>query len=125
MPSMETAFRRQFAVLWPKDGYDGHGEPTVGEPVELRVRWNNKQRLAYDAQGNPVAVDAVVIVDQEIEVGSSMWEGQLADWYGTGSAGDDSGVMEVVTYNETPDIKNRFKRRTVGLTFYKDTLPGA
>jgi hypothetical protein len=125
MPALETEGRLQKAVYWAKTGHSADGEATIAAPVELEVRWNNKQRVAINAQGTPVAVDAVVVVAQEIIVGSTMWLGELADWYGTGSAGDDSGVMEVLTYNETPDLKKRNYRRTVGLVFYKDTLPGA
>lgn len=125
MPSQESSHRFQYAVLWPKTGHSQDGEAVVGEPEEITVRWNNKLRVSKDAQGNPVAVDAVVHVNQEIAVGSSMWLGELEDWYGTGSGGDDSAVMEVLTYNDTKDLKARNTRMTVGLVFYRDTLPGA
>ena len=129
MPPMEEDDLHQKAVLWPKAGFDLLGQPTRSEPVNLDVRWDSRRRQMVDANGNPVAVDATAVVLIEIEPGSTMWLAPnpaydgLDQWLGTGSIGDDSGVMEVAVYNETPDISNRVVRRTVGLTFYKDTLP--
>jgi hypothetical protein len=120
---MEYACRFQTAVLWPADGHDPYGQPKVGCPEEITVRWVSKSRQATDANGNPITLDATVIVVQDVDPGSAMWLGTLEDWYGTGSAGQESGVMEVVTFDKTPDIKNRAIRRELGLRFYKDTLP--
>lgn len=129
MPPIEEVDLHQKAVLWPKAGFDRHGQPKVGTGVSIDVRWDSKRRQMVDSQGNPVAVDATAVVLIEIEPGSAMWLAPdnsydpLEQWYGTGSAGEDSSVMEVAVYNETPDTKARVVRRTVGLTFYRDTLP--
>lgn len=123
MPAIETAYRRQKAVLWPWSGYDSYAEPLRGEPVEIDVRWLNKSREVPGPQGSPITVDATAVVDREIVVGSLMWLGELADWYGTGSAGDDTALMEVVAYGEVPDLKGRDIRRTVGLVYFRDTPP--
>lgn len=123
MPAPEGAFRRQDAVLWPASGHNDYGERQVGEPVELRVRWNTTRQEAVAPDGNTVQLTAVVVVDRVIEVGGLMYLGTLEEWYGTGSAGDDSELHQIITYRETPDLKGRFIRRTVGLMKWKDTLP--
>ena len=129
MPPIEEQDLHQKAVLWPKSGNDLYGQPAVGAPVDLDCRWINKRRQMVDSQGNLVSVDASAVVIIEIEPGSTMWlapdpsYAATEQWYGTGSAGEQSSVMEVVAYEETPDISNRVVRRTVGLNFYKDTLP--
>jgi hypothetical protein len=123
MPPIETAYRRQKAVLWALEGYGADGEQIVASPVELTVRWINKTKSMPGPDGKPIAVDAFVIVDQDIDVDSTMWEGSLEDWYESGSGGEDSSVMEVVAFNKTPDLKGRHFRRTVGLAFYKDVPP--
>jgi len=124
MPAFETMDRLQKAVYWAVvTRADDMGQPQVSAPVELNVRWVWKQAMMRGADGNPVTVDAQVVVDQECNVGGAMFEGELADWLGSGSADMDNSVMEIVAYNETPDIKNRNVRRTVGLKFYKDVPP--
>lgn len=123
MPSIETAFRRQKAILFMKVGVDDYGQALVtDEPVEIDVRWNKKRGMLRDPQGNEVAIDGYAVVAQTIEVGSQMWLGELNDFLGTGSgsAGYETEVMEVVDYKETPDIKNRNLRRTVALRKFRD-----
>lgn len=113
MPAPEVSDLWQTAVLWPAIGYDSYGVVTVDDPVEIACRWITGQQV----EDGP---DALAVVDQAIAVGGRMWLGALADWYGTGSAGDETEVMEVASYKETPDIKDRVSRREVGLRYYKD-----
>lgn len=115
MPAPETNARHQKAVLWPFTGVNNHGAPTVGDPEQIIVRWVHSKRETLDPQGNTIALDATVIVDEDIAIGSEMWLGELEDWYGTGTAPDDSEVMTVKTFNKTPDIKGRVFRRELGL----------
>lgn len=121
MPHQELAYRKQKAVLWPLEGTDGYGQPVVSDAaVELDVRWVAKRSEVLDPQGRTIAVDATAVVDREIAVGSSMWLGELAAF---DPDDEDNDVMEVKAYNETPDIKNRVARRTVGLLRRGESLP--
>ncbi len=118
MPYFEAQTDRyQAAVLWLLTGYDSYGQPAVGEPIEVRVRWVDQRSEQLDPQGNTVTVDATVILppDYESVVGSEMWLGSLDDWYATGSAGQPDDVLQVKTYNKSSDMKNRFVRRVAGL----------
>ncbi len=127
MPAMELTFLRQRAVLWARSvssaPYDAHGQLKVQAPVEIPVRWNNAAKQMPGPEGNPITVDATVIVKRDVDVGSIMWEGTLADWYGTGSEGEESTLMEVVASAVTLDLKGRVARRELGLRFFRDTLP--
>lgn len=123
MPSIETAYLTQDAVLFPFDGTDIHNEIKRGDPVEIKVRWLTGRSQSLSAQGTPLALDATVIVDRVIENRSLLFLGSLSEWLGTGSEGDDSELMEVVSYKETPDLKGRVERRSVGLVYYRDTPP--
>lgn len=123
MPSPERSHRRQDAVLWTLASHDEEGENTVNSPVELRVRWEEVFEEVLNRKGDPVALDAKVMVDREIEIGSLMYKGTLDDWYGVGSAGDEIKLMEVITYTDLKDIKGRVSYRSVGLCKYRDTLP--
>jgi uncharacterized delta-60 repeat protein len=123
MPVVETSRRQQKAVLWAASRHDEFGQPTVDSPAEVDVRWNTNRRESLDAQGNVIALDADAVVDRRIAVGSIMWLGKLVDWYSTDVNNNDSELMQVKTYSETPDLKNRFARRTVGLMRHRDELP--
>lgn len=124
MPAFETMDRYQVAVLWPKTGTNRNGQPIVSPtPVQIRVRWDDQQAERLDPQGNTIRIDATVVVDREIEVGSIMYKGSISDFAGTGSDEEPAGLMLVKSYDETPDIKKRFKRRVVTLMRYTDSLP--
>lgn len=132
MPAFETMDRRQYALLWERSGTNSYGEPTVSVGVELNptvsdggVRWVHKSQLMLDPLGNTIQVDATVVVNRDVEIGSIMWEGGLDDVPGTGTSGapPDGQLMEVVTKDRATDLKNRYTRRTLGLKRFNGTLP--
>lgn len=124
MPAIEISDLHQTALLWESTGTDAYNEVVVaGTPVEVKVRWEYVRHEMLGPDGDPVALDARVVGSQDIPVNSLMWLGASSEWYGTGSTGDDSEVMQVVALNHTPDIKNRHLRRVYGLMKYKDAPP--
>lgn len=132
MPAFDAISRRQKAVLWPPTQPDQYGQQQMGEPSNIRVRWINKKRLMAGPEGQQILVDATAVVGQEVAPESLMWlatdnsptsDTALEQWYGVGSSGDIAALMEVVAYEDTPDIKARQFRRTVGLVRYKGSLP--
>lgn len=123
MPAPEESGRTVDAVLWTAGAPDRYGQPTVNDPIDICVRWNTKRRQAYDANGNLIALDATVVVDIQIPIGSLMWKGCLDDWMTPGTGTSAEEVMEVVTYGETDDIRGRESRRTVGLRKYRGSIP--
>lgn len=118
MPATELSHRYQAAVLWRKAGMNRYGEPTLHPPEEIRVDWDDTKREVLDSNGQRVAVDAAALVDRDIAVGSEMWLGELALWLGSGTGSGAAlpvDVMVVKTFNSTPDFRNRYKTREVGL----------
>ena len=125
MPFQEfdRRYRVQAAVLWAAVSpvsYDRYGQTLVSAPVEIKVRWLTCRREVLDSKGNTIALDAEAVVGQQIPVGSRMWFGSLSSWAGTGSGLPDKEVHEVKVYHETPDVKGRAVRRTVGLMRWHD-----
>ena len=123
MPPIETFHRHQKAVLWPFGGYDSYGQPLAAgstTPVQLDVRWETGKREALDPDGNTIGVDATVVVDRQIAVGSEMWLGKISQLV---DSKPPSSRMRVVTYSEIPDLKNRHVRREVGLMRIHETPP--
>lgn len=126
MPPLVTRHRHEAAVLWPAGIYpDESGSPTVGNPIEIRVRWEERQQDVDDPLRGTIRLDAVVVVDREIAEGSRMWRGCLSAWPATNATVRDSELMEVVRYSETPDLKGRNRRRVVGLRRSRRNLPEA
>jgi hypothetical protein len=121
--SMETDCLFQKALLWGATGnYDRKGNTKVSAAVELDVRWENRNQDILDPFGNTVSVDAVVVVNRDIAVGSIMWQGGTADVPGT-SGIPQAGFLYVAMYEKIPDIKNQYSRRRVFLVRSTDTLP--
>lgn len=129
MPPIETAWRYQKAVLWPAltrrrralTDKNGVVRVDLANPVELDVRWEWGYREVLGPQGNTVTISATVVVDRDVVIGSRMWQGELEDWFGTGTGtGDADEVMMVAVVDRALDIKGRHTRSELGLVRYKD-----
>lgn len=123
MPPLETTGRFQTAVLWELKSHDSHGRPTVYDPVEIKVEWNARTSRNRSNQTSSQGVEATVVVDRKIALGSVMWLGKLVDWKGVRPDSDSEEVMQVVEYHRTPDIRGREVRQTVELTRFREAWP--
>lgn len=110
--------RRQNAVLWTVAGKDKFNRPTLNSPVDIRVRWIDKQEESLDQDGEAIRTDVTVKTDRSISIGSIMWLGRKRDL-----PSPVTNIYEVVSSNEVPNLKNRETRYTVKLIRYGDTLP--
>ncbi len=119
MSRLSTARRYQKAVLWPASGsFTDHGTHKLNSPVEIDVRWEDKQEEALDSLGNTITTEASVVVDREIPVGSIIWKGAEGDL-----PDPPTELKQVVTCKETPGLKARTFRRVVQLTRHSNELP--
>lgn len=119
---LETTELRQKAVLWPASGIDRAGHHKRGSAEEICVRWQYSNTEATDRQGNRIAIDATVVVDRAVSVGSILWLGSLLEHNAAASPGD---YCRVVSFSTIPDIKNQNTRRVLYLQRLGDTLPMA
>ncbi len=129
MPGLEIRDLYQRALLWPAVGSDAFGQPTVGTPVEIAVRWLTNRTLVQDANGNNISFDGTAITNRDVPDGSHLWlipkgtkVGRGLDaWYNTGSAGQPDELMRTKMYGQTPDLKNRNQRYQLGLMRLHDS----
>lgn len=121
MPPLETRRLHQKALLWVWLRDDEYARPVVDEVIEIEVRWEFRQEKMVTTDGRVVSVDAIVVVDRDIPMGSVMWLGEMVDWVGTGTGTQDNELMQVVIKGNIPDLKNRHNRRTVGLIRFRNT----
>jgi hypothetical protein len=120
VPPFETLDRRQDAVLWPWTGFDRYAQPVFGPPEAIMVRWVDKQREMMDPQRNSIIVDGTAVVNLDVSVQSLIWKGCIDSIIGNAAP---PNLMEVKAFNETPSLKNKFKRRTLGFMRYKGSMP--
>lgn len=106
------------AVLWARSGFDKKGIPKVTTPVEIMSRWEKGARQIMGPEDVPIGATGNVMVDREITVGSLLWLGELEDLPDA-----PSGLVEVIDYEEIPDVKGEEKQRNVVVRRWKDSLP--
>lgn len=111
--------RRQAAVYWGKTAEDEYNKPIVSSPVELRVRWVDKEAENLDANGNVIRTDVELVVDRELALGSVLWKGKLKNL----PSPFNHPLYQVVITRTIPDLKNKESRYRVFLTRYSTTLP--
>lgn len=106
MPAIEEMFLEQTAVLWEAAGTDIYGREVVSsDPYEVSVVWTWGRSQSRDAKGNVIAIDATVLIFQEVPVDSVMWLGTLDDLPGTALVPEED-VMVVASCNASPNMKN-------------------
>lgn len=126
MPPPAYAHLKQTALLWEKSGSDEYNEPRVGPPEEVRCRWENRQTVMRSPAGEPMTVDATVVMVDDVELGSIMFEGGFDDVPGTGTGTanvPEDGLMEIVTFETMYDLRGVVLSRRYGLVFFRDTFP--
>lgn len=116
--SVETTNLKQKAVLWAFSSFDASGGIQVSSPVEINVRWEEVKSQSTGAETVPEGSTISVYVDRVITNGSVMRLGKLRQL-----PSPVDKVMEVVNFDEVPDLKARKFQRTVSLRKYGGSLP--
>lgn len=106
----------QTAVYWGSPASDGAGGRTFGSayPEEINVRWEQKQELFIDANGQEVRSNAVVFVGQDVDLGGYLYLGTLEDLSSAEEADPltTRGAYEIRGLGKMPDLKaGRFVRK--------------
>lgn len=68
----------QTAVYWGSPAADGLGGKTFADPVEIPVRWEERQELFVDAAGQEQRSRAVVYLVQDVALDGYLFLGTLA-----------------------------------------------
>ena len=120
MTLIDRILLKQRAVLWAFVSHDQYGEVKVSDtPVEIRCQWDQTTQESVNSEATPIATTASIPVDRDITEGSLLRLGKLADL----PSPVEDGLVEVVTFIKTPDVKARKFYREVGVREFKDALP--
>lgn len=98
---------KQTAVYWANPQSDGSGGRTFDDPIEVSVRWEDRQELFIDANGQEKTSRAVVHLAQDVDLGGYLYLATLAD-LSSAEEGDPlevSGAREIRGYAKIPNMK--------------------
>lgn len=98
---------KQTAVYWGNPQSDGYGGRTFEDPVEINVRWSDRQEMFVDAQAREQTSRAVVHTATDLVVGGYLYLGTLAD-LSSAEEGDPlslSTAYEIRAFSKTPNIR--------------------
>jgi len=101
-----TRLLKQTAVYWDSPSYDGYSKKTFADPVEISIRWEDKQELFMDSQGKEKLSQAVIYINQDVVVGAFIYLGTLSE-LGSSEEGDPylvANAKEVKAFGKSPDV---------------------
>ncbi len=77
--SLISRVKRQIAVYWHLSGYDRFNRPTYSDPVEIKVRWEDRNERDITDKGEEFMARSTVYVDSSVVLGGILWLGLLVD----------------------------------------------
>ena len=100
-------FLKQTAVYWGGPVNNGFGGFIFDSqyPIELDVRWEDKQELFLDGQGQQSLSRAVVYTNIDIDINGYMLLGELTDLNSDGDPQKHEGAMRIMAFSKIPDLK--------------------
>lgn len=74
-----TSKLKQTAIYWGSPVSDGQGGRTFDDPVEVSVRWEERQEKFISAAGQEAMSKAILYVEQDMDLGGYLFLGSLTD----------------------------------------------
>lgn len=98
--------RKQDAIYWERIGIDAYGSHVFAEPVNIKVRWSDKQEVVVDEFNKQIVSSANIFTDGELALNSYVMKGVVTGDTPVSPLGVD-GAVEIKWNKIVPDIKNR------------------
>jgi hypothetical protein len=86
--SIISKMRKQYAILWTRDGFSINGEPEFSSPIGIKCRWDDSRVEFVNNSGEVLISKSTVYVDRVVEEGDYLLEIAIAE------AGDTTGLTE-------------------------------
>jgi len=90
----------QTATYWGNPSSDGWGVDTFDSPVSVSVRWEDKQEMFIDENGQEKISKAVVFLSQDVDVGGWLYLGTST----TSNPKDVSGARKISAFAKIPSL---------------------
>lgn len=105
MANLAEEYMVHDAVYWPRTGFGANGQPTYGAPVDIRVRWDDTQRMTVGPNGTVFASQAVVMVGQDMAIGDRLRRGTASTLLPGKAAAQQPGSYEIRQWQKVDDTE--------------------
>lgn len=114
--SIITRMLIQDAVYWPPDELDDNGQPTYGDPQEIRVRWEDRaeQFVQWETGGTALS-RSVVYTSVDVEVRGVLLLGELSSGVVQDNPKSNEGAWEIRRFDKLPNLRGSEYLRTAYL----------
>jgi hypothetical protein len=117
MTHFTTKNLKQTVVYWGNPVNDGLGAFTFDDPVEISARWEDRQQMFKNAQGQDELSKAVVYLGQDVQIGGYLYLGTLDDMSSSApEPGDVTTALQIQGLTKVPGIKGTTYLRKVWVT---------
>lgn len=111
----------QVACYWGSPVNDGSGGYTYADPVEIKCRWDDVQKLINNSKGEEVISNATIMTNSVLAEGGMLYLGTLADFDNSDIAvllnsgqfypypNQVPGACRIVTFDKTPLFRSATK----------------
>lgn len=101
----------QTAVYWPATGNDGWGGQTYGTPVEVAVRWTDKQEKFVSSSAEEYISKTVILAETDFTIDGRLLLASLVD-LGSNQDPNEEGASVIKAFAKIPDKSaNQFLRK--------------
>jgi len=100
-----TRMRKQTAVYWSFRSINQYGVKTYDSPVQISVRWEDKNEQFLDTKGQIQMSKSVVFVDRDMVNQDVLMLGVLADITDAVNILENEGAWEIKRFDKLPNIK--------------------
>ena len=107
-------FLKQKAVYWGAPVPNGFGGFSYSDPIEIAVRWTDKQELFLNYNGEQVLSRAKLMLDQDVEVRGMIALTTLAA-LDMGQLPEENAAYEIRAFQKMPDVRAKQYVRQVWL----------
>lgn len=116
MPKLGPKFRTDKAVYWALLGPSGDGSIRYAAPVEIKVRWSDKEEEFFDDKGRRSVSKTVVHVDRDVTLGGYLWHGELTSLTSSTRPQSNQGAEEIRGLRVVKNFKGTetFRRAFLG-----------
>ncbi len=96
----------QPAIYWGNPQPDGFGKYEFDAPVQIYVRWDDKNQVVTDKNGKEVLSNAEIMVTQDLDELGMLLLGELGDLDSTADPYE-SGAVTIMSKTKIPMIKSK------------------
>lgn len=97
---------KQTAVYWSSPVADGYGGYTFSQPVEISVRWEDKQEKYISLKGEEKISRSIVYSEQDFDVGGYLMLGVMDDLDSEYDPQKQENALLIQAISKVPSIKS-------------------